>query len=125
MSNIEETQPIDVLVSRVWSGTHWHYPHIETMIARIKDLTRERDALQATVERCRAAGFLDEKGEVRKVCGELLTLASGEILGFYAVCYAKNEVGEVITVLSPQDYQAKVCYSTQEAAERAKGGGDA
>jgi hypothetical protein len=50
MSDIEKTKPIDVLASRVWSGTHWHYPHIETMIAEIERLRKLYDAAWAECE---------------------------------------------------------------------------
>jgi len=45
MSDIEKTKPIDVLATRVWSGTHWHYPHIETMIAEIERLRADNATL--------------------------------------------------------------------------------
>ena len=57
MSDIEKTKPIDVLASRVWSGTHWHYPHIETMIAEIERLRKLYDAAWAECEAWRSRGF--------------------------------------------------------------------
>ena len=38
MSKIEDTQPIEVLAGRTWSGTHWHYPYIENMCKEMRDL---------------------------------------------------------------------------------------
>ena len=33
--------PIDLLASRVWSGSKWHYPHIEAMLSDIERLRAE------------------------------------------------------------------------------------
>jgi hypothetical protein len=38
--------PIDLLASRVWSGSKWHYPHIEAMLSDIKRLRDELAAMQ-------------------------------------------------------------------------------
>jgi hypothetical protein len=38
-------------------------------------------AANATVEKCKAAGFIDEQGNVRKVLGEIVTTADGFIVG--------------------------------------------
>ena len=65
MSDIEKTMPIDVLASRVWSGTHWHYPHIETMIAEIERLRAEVAALKHEIDGWRQWDDVDPqiKGE--------------------------------------------------------------
>jgi len=54
MSDIEKTKPIDALATRVWSGTHWHYPHIEAMISEIERLRKLYDAAWAECEAWRA-----------------------------------------------------------------------
>ena len=50
MSDIEETKPIDVLACRVWNGSHWHYPHIETMIAELARLRLENATMRRALE---------------------------------------------------------------------------
>ena len=63
MNNIENTTPIDVLADRVWSGTHWHYPNIEKLIARITALGAENATLQAKI------GFMQtELGQMYPAC---------------------------------------------------------
>lgn len=114
-------------------------------VQHIDNLTRERDALQATVERCRAAGFIGPDGKARTVLGgKLPILASGEIAINGDVVYANDNVlgvvecdvditGDRFTAgwMKPgthqnvwTEYDLSDCYSTREAAERAKGGGD-
>ena len=64
MSDIEKTKPIDVLASRVWGGTHWHYPHIETMIAEIGRLRKLYDAAWAECESYRRDAYcLNDEGK--------------------------------------------------------------
>lgn len=50
MSNIEDTKPMDALASRVWSGTHWYYPHIERMVAELTRLRAEVERLTKYVD---------------------------------------------------------------------------
>lgn len=57
--NIEDTKPIGVLASRIWSGTHWHYPHIEKMVA---ELTALRASLAGAVETLTAIAEPDTGG---------------------------------------------------------------
>lgn len=123
------------------------------IIEATENLTRERDALQATVEKCGAAGFIDEKGEVMKADGVLPALADGTLCGgksdqfkierLWAVQPTSKEVFEchrysfwselddwrVSLVESDRIVPLSWCYSTKaaarQAAERAKGGGDA
>jgi hypothetical protein len=57
MSNIEDTQPTDVLANRVWSGTHWHYPDIQKMIAELARLRAENAALRGLRQTAKVAVF--------------------------------------------------------------------
>lgn len=50
MGHIEDTQPIDVLAARVWSGTRWYYPGIERMARELKALRAECKAWRAAAE---------------------------------------------------------------------------
>ena len=45
---IEDTKPIDVLADRVWAGTYWHYPHIEKMVAELRELRVKADSVVET-----------------------------------------------------------------------------
>lgn len=38
---MESDTPIDLIASRVWSGSKWHYPHIEAMLSDIERLRAE------------------------------------------------------------------------------------
>ena len=68
LANIEDTKPIDVLAARVWSGTHYHYPHIETMTA---ELTRLRTALaESEAMRGRQMKTIDEMRGTIRVLGK-------------------------------------------------------
>jgi len=44
--NIEDTKPIDALAARVWGGMRWYYPHIERMVADMKELRSENARLR-------------------------------------------------------------------------------
>lgn len=50
---IEETKLIDVLASKVWSGTKWYYPHIEAMIAELARLRHENATMRSAMLRQR------------------------------------------------------------------------
>jgi NTP pyrophosphatase (non-canonical NTP hydrolase) len=208
MSNIENTTPIDVLADRVWSGTHWHYPNIEKLIARItaleaelaeakEQIERERKpwrfhlitlpvlrkqepgdypdlsetydlslvdtghgervyvlgsneldkrlmeaekqlaAANATVEKCKAAGFIDEQGNVRKVLGTLPITADNCIVGSnctiwhpkHGACVCRSDVDSGCWAMTSDPYSpssgdlflVEECYSAAEAAREGKG----
>ena len=72
MSDIEKTKPIDVLATRVWSGTHWHYPHIEAMIAEIERLRAENERWQEIVR-----DEMDETFALYEVMGITDTIKDG------------------------------------------------
>lgn len=42
-------KPVDALASRVWSGTHWHYPHIEKMAAALTAQAERIRVLEAAI----------------------------------------------------------------------------
>ena len=97
---------------------------------------RERvTVLDATIDKCRAAGFLTPEGEARKVLGKLPLTADGYVFGVdaptvYAI-YRDKVVGAACSAESnPCDecgndnlFSAFECYSTREAAEAARKGG--
>ena len=72
MSDIEKTKPIDVLATRVWSGTHWHYPHIEAMIAEIERLRAENERWQEIIK-----DEMDETFALYEVMGITDTIKDG------------------------------------------------
>jgi len=72
MSDIEKTRPIDVLATRVWSGTHWHYPHIEAMIAEIERLRAENERWQEIIK-----DEMDETFALYEVMGITDTIKDG------------------------------------------------
>ena len=94
---------------------------------------RERvTVLDATIDKCRAAGFLTPEGEARKVLGKLPLTADGCVFGVdaptvYAI-YSDKVVGAACSAESnPCDecgndnlFSAFECYSTREAAEAAR-----
>ena len=43
---MESDTPIDLIASRVWSGSKWHYPHIEAMLSDIERLRAELAAMK-------------------------------------------------------------------------------
>jgi hypothetical protein len=47
--------PIDLLASRVWSGSKWHYPHIEAMLAERELLRDELAAMRKQRDEARRA----------------------------------------------------------------------
>ena len=63
--------PIDLLASRVWSGSKWHYPHIEAMLA-------ERELLRAEV-----ASMQKQRDEARRWLREACAEIARTRLGFY------------------------------------------
>lgn len=96
------------------------------------------EAWAATISQCRAAGFLDENGAVRKVLGTLPVTADGCIVVWGAVIYCPH--GGKITVHGGNGYctcsscwsdgcqgdsgdgthhKFEKCYSTREAATAA------
>lgn len=93
-------------------------------------------AALATVEKCKQAGFIDERGEVRKVLGTLPTTADNHIVGSNctiwhpkhgaSVCRSDVDSGcwaqtsDPYAPASGDLYLVEECYSTKAAA--AKGG---
>lgn len=71
--NIEDTKPIDVLADRVWSGTRWHYPNIEKMVA---ELTSIRTQLAAAEQQLTTATAL--LGECEPWIDGNLSMSEGE-----------------------------------------------
>jgi hypothetical protein len=61
---MESDTPIDLLASRVWSGSKWHYPHIEAMLSDIERLRAELDAANAQL-----VSNADELAAMRKEGG--------------------------------------------------------
>lgn len=97
------------------------------------------EKLEATIAACKEAGFVDENGNVRKVLGTLPVLASGEIVVSFEECvFAVSEHGivECDVALGKRptagwvkphptqnvwiEYDIGKCYSTPEAAEKAR-----
>lgn len=144
MNNIENTTPIDVLADRVWSGTKWHYPNIEKLIARITALEAKLTAALATVEKCKQAGFVDERGEVRKVAhNATLPITADGYIAVYGETYfywdTVNSYHDPIKYgwterelesCPPHDAEyswttdPSLCYYDRAAAAAAKGGGE-
>jgi len=87
------------------------------------------EAWAATISQCRAAGFLDENGAVRKVLGTLPVTADGCIVGggvnvwccYYGGPPAAFHVAKIMTAGTPWEGPMDVsnCYSTREAATAA------
>jgi hypothetical protein len=61
---MESDTPIDLLASRVWSGSKWHYPHIEAMLSDIERLRAELAAANAQL-----VSNADELAAMRKEGG--------------------------------------------------------
>ncbi len=103
---------------------------------RINDLQAELSAANATIAACKAAGFIDELGEVRKVLGTLPLTADGCVIGLGefpmwcigTVTRGGDDVQEVkeweweYDGYTTQAYPSVPCYSTREAAAATKGG---
>ena len=99
MSNIEDMQPIDCLASRVWSGTHWHYPHIEQMVKELADL---RARLEAAIK-ARDNELADNTGLALK-CATL----SEELDNFKAL--ASRETARRLEAEKASDEKADGCF---------------
>jgi hypothetical protein len=59
-------------------------------------LTRDLAAANATVEKCKAAGFIDEQGEVRKVLGTLPITADGAIANADSYVYHPSQIESAV-----------------------------
>ena len=98
---------------------------------RINDLQTQLTAALATVEKCKAAGFIDERGEVRKVLGTLPVTEDGCVIGHRATVWGFFDDGEpgwcdfVDVTVGGDDWDQTPggLYSTNEAAAAANGGG--
>lgn len=113
MSNIEDTQPIDVLACRVWSGTHWHYPHIERMVAELAQLRQiEADA--------NAAGQITRDGKFARIGMKVWHPKHAEP----SECFIEHpEDGFTVEIEEGEEffyYPVSDCHSTPEAAEAAR-----
>jgi hypothetical protein len=102
-----------------------HADHqIDTLAARVKEL-------EATLAACKEAGFIDEKGEVRKVLGTLPVTADGCVAGIgdYLLHHTAGSAWKTITLCAffPFGHEYDPCcdfkevYSTRSAAEKARG----
>lgn len=92
------------------------------LLLESKELSERIKQLEATVEKCRAAGFIDEKGEVRKVLGNRWHCSyCDSVYAEYCNGCPRCHLGESGTSTS---LRVVLLVSTTEAAERAKGGGD-
>jgi len=92
--------------------------------------------LQSVYAQCRAAGFIDDEGKVRKVLGTLLLTADGCVLGDWARPFVLHQNGSIelgttrTTTASWTNtatgrkanlrYGSLACYSTRESALAAK-----
>jgi hypothetical protein len=99
---------------------------------RAWELQDQLAATNATIEKCKAAGFIDDKGEVRKVLGTLPTTADNHIVGAnctiwhpkHGACVCRSDVdsGCWATAIDPHSpargelFLVEECYSTAEAA---------
>ncbi len=117
---------------------------LESGSVSTKDLSDAADGLRAFaqfMDRCEAAGFVNKKGDVRKVLGTLVMTADGCIVGQKAVVYWNEDpYEESIETLNTnlaffEDHamdatgepcgnweRIELCYSSRTAAEAARGG---
>ena len=118
--------------------------YITDLETRNAELTRERDeareqlaAANATVEKCKQAGFIDDKGEVRKVLGTLPLTADNRIVGSnciiwhpkHGACVCRSDVdsgcwamtSDPCSPASGELFLVEECYSAAEAAREGKG----
>jgi len=58
VSNVEDIEPVDCLATRVWGGTHWHYPHIERMVSEMKTMRKTITDHAAELARVEASNAL-------------------------------------------------------------------
>ena len=89
--------------------------------ARYEEAVACREAARI-ISQCRAAGFIDEKGEVRKVLGTLMYTEDGCIVADCGRVYFLDEDGDVIEwdASGTGDHiPVERCYSTREAAQAA------
>ena len=82
--------------------------------------------LQRVYDQCRAAGFIDDNGAVRKVLGELPITGDGCVIGTNAVLWSwwqpqftDDEGFAQCSVTNGVVSSPGGCYSTKEAAEDA------
>lgn len=54
MSKTIETQPVQLLVEKVWGGSSWCYPHLESLCAETARLRAENAVMRGEVEAGRA-----------------------------------------------------------------------
>jgi hypothetical protein len=74
---MESDTPIDLLASRVWSGSKWHYPHIEAMLSDIDRLRAELAAEGAnTASLLHTLALIREAGKWQK---EMLSELPGAV----------------------------------------------
>ena len=88
---------------------------------------RERvTVLDATIDKCRAAGFLTPEGEAKKVLGTLPLTADGYVVGNGGRFWSPGGTacGYCMAEDHNESHWAMIeCYSTREAAEAARKGG--
>lgn len=88
----------------------------------IAELHAQVAALKATVDQCRAAGFIDDAGNVRKVLGTLPLTADGCVvgMGIHSQFRVGGLSGAVNLRLEGSTQGHGDWYSTREAAEAAR-----
>ncbi len=96
MSNIEDRKPVAVLAERVWSGSSWHYPHINEMIAELTRLRTENDAFRRNeddvLDMAKEAGYSTPHGESDSP-GEAVSWMAEQLERLRAIEQAAREAG--------------------------------
>lgn len=105
---------------------HIHASHLRSVCMSIESRKKDRDSLRQQLEECRAAGFVDEKGQVRKVLGMLPITKDGCIYGHHSrydkPLYGITTAGKVVEAavraipIGDSSFRPEECYSTREAA---------
>lgn len=96
MSNIEDRKPVAVLAERVWSGSSWHYPHINEMIAELTRLRTENAAFRRNeddvLDMAKEAGYSTPHGESDST-GEAVSWMAEQLERLRAIEKAAREAG--------------------------------
>lgn len=96
------------------------------LLLKSKELDDRIQQLESTIAACKAAGFVTESGEVRRVLGQLMLTAEGHIVADGGRVYFVGSDGETVVEWDASGtgdhIPVEVCYSSRAAAEAAKGG---